>query len=48
MNRGFLQSVGIAVCAVGTVYMLYVLQKDGTLQMMWSALTSGAFGGFPL
>lgn len=48
MNRGFLQSVGIVVCAVGTVYMIYVLHQDGTLGMMWSALTSGAFGGFPM
>jgi hypothetical protein len=48
MNRGTLQSIAIVICAVGLVYALYVLNKDGTLQAMWSALTSSGFGGFPL
>ncbi|NNE83484.1 MAG: hypothetical protein HKN28_05895 [Alphaproteobacteria bacterium] len=48
MNKGFFQTVAIIICAVGTVYTLYILQKDGTLQSMWEAVTSGSFGGFPL
>jgi len=48
MNRGFLQTIAIVVCAVGLVYALIVLHRDGTLQRMWGALTSGGFGGFPL
>lgn len=48
MNKGFFQTVAIVICAVGTVYTLYILQKDGTLQSMWEAVTSGSFGGFPL
>ena len=48
MNRRPLQSIAIVICAVGLVYMLVILQKDGTLQTMWDALTSGAFGGFPI
>lgn len=48
MNRGFLQSIAIVICAVGVVYMLIILKKDGTLQTMWEALTSSGFGGFPL
>lgn len=48
MNKGFLQTVAIIICAVGAIYMVIILQRDGTLQSMWEALTSGAFGGFPL
>lgn len=48
MNRGFLQTIGIVICAVGLVYALMVLHRDGTLAAMWSALTSSGFGGFPL
>ncbi len=48
MNRGFLQTIAIVICAAGLVYALLVLHKDGTLQAMWSALTSSGLGGFPL
>jgi len=48
MNRGFLQTIAIVICAIGLVYTLIVLYRDGTLQRMWSALTSSGFGGFPL
>lgn len=48
MNRRSLQSIAIVICLVGLVYSLLVLQKSGTLQHLWSTLTSGAFGGFPL
>jgi len=48
VNRGFLLSIAIVICAAGLVYALIVLYKDGTLQRMWGALTSGGFGGFPL
>jgi hypothetical protein len=48
MNRGFLQVIAIVICAVGVVYTLWLLHKDGTLQSMWGALTSSGFGGFPL
>ena len=48
MSKGFFQTVAIVICAVGTVYTLSILQKDGTLQSMWEAVTSGSFGGFPL
>ncbi|NKB49938.1 MAG: hypothetical protein GKS02_11340 [Alphaproteobacteria bacterium] len=48
MNKGAFQTIAIVLCAVGAVYMLYILHKDGTLQSMWEAATSGSFGGFPL
>jgi hypothetical protein len=48
MSRGFFQSVAIVICAIGVIYTLIILQRDGTLQTMWDALTSGAFGGYPL
>lgn len=48
MSKGFFQTIAIVICAVGAVYTLYILQKDGTLQSMWEAVTSGSFGGFPL
>jgi hypothetical protein len=48
MNRRFIQTTAIVICAVALVYALIVLEKDGTLQDMWAVLTSGSFGGFPL
>ena len=48
MNKGFFQTIAIIICAGGAVYMLIILKRDGTLQRLWDALTSGAFGGFPL
>ena len=48
MSKGFVQTVAIIVCAVGVIYTMIILQRDGTLAEMWAALTSGAFGGFPL
>ena len=48
MNKGFLQTIAIVICAAGAVYTLILLKRDGTLQAMWDALTSGAFGGYPL
>ena len=48
MNRRTLQSVAIVLVAIGLVYALVILQKDGTLQNMWAVLSSGSFGGFPL
>ena len=48
MNKGFLQTIAIVICAAGAIYTVIILQRDGTLQAMWDALTSGAFGGYPL
>ncbi len=48
MNRRSIQSIAILICAAGLVYSLIVLQRDGTLTAMWEALTSGAFGSYPL
>jgi len=48
MNTRSLQTILLVICLVGLVYMLIVLQKDGSLQRLWSTLTSGAFGGYPL
>jgi len=48
MNRRSLQTIALIACLVGLVYSLTVLQRDGTLAAMWEALTSGAFGSFPL
>ncbi len=48
MNKGFLQTIDILICAAAAIYTEIILQRDGTLQTMWDALTSGAFGGYPL
>jgi len=48
MSKGFFQTVAIILCATGVIYTMIILQRDGTLAAMWEALTSGAFGGFPL
>ena len=48
MNRRAIQTAALGLVAIGLVYALVILQKDGTLQDMWAVLTSGSFGGFPL
>ncbi len=48
MNKGTIQTIAIVLVAIGLVYSLILLQRDGTLANMWATLTSGSFGGFPL
>ena len=48
MNRRSIQTIAIVLIAIGLVYALIVLQKDGILADMWAVLTSGGFYGLPL